>query len=191
MPELVRRREDPALHRNPVPGVDHHRGSAVALADAQPEERVPRGLQEEELDPVVLQEPADVPQRLRFMKPDRGTNVLRNLRGSAATHRSHLKPERTAVVQLRLEPTVRIQPFRDHRQDLLPPMNLRLGPKPHALQRPNRCHQLPNRHGQRRGKIGKGARPWDDRPPLDLPQRHPRDPGPGGQLPLRQLPVQP
>ena len=70
-------------------------------------------------------------------------------------------------------------------------MHSSLGAKPHALQRPDPGYQLSYRHFQRGRQTLQGARPRDHRPPLDLPERESRDPGPRGELTLRQLPVVP
>ena len=82
------------------------------------------------------------------------------------------RPERRTVVQLRFEPGVGIEPLRDDRENLLSPMHLGLGAKPHALQRPNRS-PVSYRHLQRRRQAVQGAGPGDHRPPLDLPESQP------------------
>ena len=197
MPELVRRREDPALHRNPVPGVDHHRGSAVARSPT--------------LNP---KNESRVVSRRRSLTPWSSRSPLMFRTGSAScrspTARTNCPAQPPAGV-----PATRPKPFskpeRTARRPAPPPANeyasshfettARIcslahepAPSPEIARSAEAEPASTNSPIGTANAAARSARvrsPWDDRPSLDLPQRHPRDPGPGGQLPLRQLPVQP
>ena len=56
MAEFVHRDEDQAFHREPIPSVEDHRRATVPRADAQSEDGIASGLQEQELHPVPLEQ---------------------------------------------------------------------------------------------------------------------------------------
>ncbi len=62
--QFVGGREDPALNRNSLPRVDHHGWAAVFDANRQAEEIRGSPANGQHLDPMTLQQSADVPNRL-------------------------------------------------------------------------------------------------------------------------------
>ncbi len=68
--QLVCGGEDPALNRDPLPGVHDDGGAAIIFSHAEAEEGVALLVEQQDLDALVLQQAADVADRLLGTEAD-------------------------------------------------------------------------------------------------------------------------
>ncbi len=185
--------EDPSLDRDPLPDVDHDRRAAVILRHGQAEEPVVGDAERVHLDAVVLQQLADVADRILWPQPRAAPGGLGQLlqafralglAGDLGTGKC--KP--LVLAQQAFQLAVRLQPARHPHQDLLAAGHLLLA-ETHRLQRMDLDHQVGDLHAQGRCQAGQGAGPRLGRAGFDVPVRNPRNPRPLRDLCLAQAPL--
>ena len=177
--EFVRGREDPPFDRDPVPGVHDHGRASVFRAHAEAEERLALLVHQVDLDPVVVEDPADVRDRGVFVEGDGAAGLSGDfLRlGVAAPADDRVEAEGPAVVEHAFEHPVGIEPLGDLGQDLLATLHPRLRPEPDAPERAHRRQQVSEGGVERPRQVEQRLGPGDDIAPLGLSDRDPGHPG--------------
>ena len=184
------RGKDPALHRNPIPSVDHNCRAAVSRCDAQSEEGVALLIEEQELHPVLLQQPADVANRFFGGEPygfARGFCGFHRVPGASG---NSFEPKGARLPEIGFDLSVGVEPFGHFGQDLSPAKNPRLGPEANGLKRSDRSHQIAQRNLQCFPESGECTGTRDDGASLDLTKGYPGESRLLGEFLLGQLPVQ-
>ena len=193
MAEFVGGGEDPALHRDPLPGVHDHRRPPVFRPDAESEERVPPGLQREHLDAVLLQEAAEV----GYGRVRREADRLPGGAGDRAGARRRVEapggpePEVGGVVEAGFQEQVAVEPLRHFGEDLFPAVHPGARPEPHGAQRPHREHQVAEGYAERLREGFERPGPRGHSAALDPPDGGPGQPGLRGEAALGEAAVEP
>ena len=189
--QFVGCREDPALHRDATPRVHDYGRATASNSDAEAEEGVSRLVQQQHLDAVVFEEPADVANRLARAKADGLSGALRGLGRRSGPRRvpGRSEPKRQALVETGLQLLVADQPLRHLRQNLLAGVDGGPGPEPHVVQGSHDRDQIGDPHAERSRQRPQSPRARQSGPPLGLSHRDPREAGLLGQFLLREVPV--